>query len=110
MAKFLQTSKISKAHEASYDGKPFFVVPAFGEGNCALNSFALALVDLIKQNKLEQLDADKQQTFMLMLNDKRNLDILRKRQAQFAAGESDLAVELMQVIKAIEANAANFAG
>lgn len=110
MAKFLHTSKISKAHQDSYDGKPFYVVPAFGEGNCALNAFSLACVDLIKQDKLQQLDADKQQLFMLALADKRNLEILRRRQAQYAAAESDMAVELMQVIKAIEANANHFAG
>lgn len=46
------TSHITKAAKIAIGRQSYYQVPAFGDGNCSLNSLALALIDLIKRDQL----------------------------------------------------------
>ncbi len=59
MVQLLQTNNVSMARRLSYFGEDYYEIPAVGDGNCALNSMALGLIDLIKRDQL-QLDQYRQ--------------------------------------------------
>lgn len=52
MVELKDTAHITKAAKITAGRKSYYQVPAFGDGNCSLNSLALALIDLIKRDQL----------------------------------------------------------
>lgn len=81
MAKLVETNNVKMTGMRSFGGFEGIEVPAIGDGNCALNAFALGLIDLIKRDQL-QLDAANKQRWLQAIQD--HLDVCRQRLALYA--------------------------
>jgi hypothetical protein len=86
VANLTDTHNITLHHKHTFEkGRAYYSVPAFGDGNCALNAFALWLVDAIKRNEVV-LNAEKQQALMSSITNAANLNVLKER-LKFYCGE-----------------------
>lgn len=85
MVKLVETTNVSLARECKLGGKDFIEVPAIGDGNCALNSFALGLIDLIKRNQTVLKGEEKQREFMAQIV--ASLEVLEDRLHLYSTGK-----------------------
>lgn len=76
--KFQETSSVTLNRQLTLANKSFTEIVAIGDGNCAFNAFALALIELIITNQL-QLNADNQQKLLDELQNPISLYYLEER-------------------------------
>lgn len=85
MVKLADTTNVSLSKQRKLGGKDFIEIPAIGDGNCALNSFALGLIDLIKREEAVLRYAAKQEQLMAEIIG--SLEVLSDRLHLYKTGQ-----------------------
>lgn len=88
MVKLAETTNITLNSKYTFDdGAAYYCVPAFGDGNCAFNGFALCLIDLIKRDQLN-LQEEQRQRFLDAIQV--SLPLLRERVKLYRGEKTEL--------------------